>query len=173
MAKNERIWGTTLIALVALLVPFSVSAESRCTLAGTWIGENDAGLAFVITFIPLDATQNKLASIADAANDPSGFGVFPTAVDGTPFQGVAERTGRYTFEQTALAYARDDFNWVGTFAVSGIWTLSQDCNTADVMWYASTYFPGEDPIAGEPFFCFPPIAGSYHRVPVVASFCEP
>ncbi len=174
MSDGYRIGRLVFIVLAALLLlaPPSAAASGRCSLAGTWIGDNDAGLAFLITFIPLDPAHDRLASIAGGANDATGFGLFPTAVDYTPFQGEVKRTGRRTFDYTGLAYARDELGWIGTYAVSGSWTLSEDCGTGTVVWHASTFFAGQDPFADTPFFCFPPITGSYHRVSVVPSLCE-
>ena len=174
MRNGETIRGTMFFALAALLlmVASAAAAAGRCSTAGVWIGENDLGLTFIISVTPIDNAHKRFLVHGGDANEPTGFGLFPTAVDGTDFQGVMERTGRYTFDQTSLAYARDDVGWVGTFAVSGTWTLSQDCSTAEVIWYGSAFFPEDDPIGGEPFFCFPPITGLYHRVPVVPSSCE-
>jgi hypothetical protein len=174
MRNSRTVVAAVILTLAALLlVPTNASAAGRCSLAGTWIGQNDAGLNFLITFNPLDNAHKTFSSLADSPDDPAAFGVFPTATDGTAFQGTTRRTGRYTFEQTALAYQREgNAGWVGTFAVSGSWRLSKDCRTATVVWHASAFLPEDDPIGGVPFFCFPPITGVYHRVPVVASACE-
>lgn len=114
MSDGYRIGRLVFIVLAALLLlaPPSAAASGRCSLAGTWIGDNDAGLAFLITFIPLDPAHDRLASIAGGANDATGFGLFPTAVDYTPFQGEVKRTGRRTFDYTGLAYARDELGWM-------------------------------------------------------------
>ena len=160
-----------LIVVILVFVSTPLFAQGRCSLAGTWTGENDAGLVFLITFTPLNNSHSRFSAFAGHANDPTGFGLFPAAVDLSAFQGEAQRTNIRTFYQTALAYVRDDFGWIGTWAVSGTWTLSKDCGTAEVVWQASAFFPGQDPIADPPFFCFPLITGVYHRVPVVASSC--
>ena len=162
---------SVLIAFVCLCLTAPLFAQGRCSLAGTWTGDNDAGLVFLITFTPLNNSDSRFSTFAGHANDPTGLGLFPTAVETSAFQGEAQRTTIRTFDQTALAYVRDDFGWIGTWAVSGTWTLSKDCGTAEVVWYASAFSPGQDPIADPPFFCFPPITGVYHRVPVVASSC--
>ena len=160
-----------LVVVILVFVSTPLFAQGRCSLAGTWTGENDAGLVFLITFTPLNNSHSRFSAFAGHANDPTGFGLFPTAVDLSAFQGDAERTDIRTFYQTALAYVRDDFGWIGTWAVSGTWTLSKDCGTAEIVWQASAFFAGDDPTADLPFFCFPRITGVYHRVPVVASSC--
>ena len=91
----------------------------------------------------LDNAEKQFSLLSGSANDPTSFNVFPTAVDHTAFMGTADRTGRDTFDSRALAYSRDDFQWIGTIAVAGAWTLSEDCTTASVTWNAGAFFPGE------------------------------
>ncbi len=153
----------------------SDSDSGRCSLAGTWFGETDAGFVFLITFNPLDNSHRAFSIIADAdANHPSGGGVFLEAVEFGTFHGEAKRTGPRSFEQMSLAYGRDDsfpLPWIATITASATWELSSGCDTAEVNFQAATFFPEQNPFVDEPFFCYPPDTGTYHRVPVIGSAC--
>jgi len=160
-----------LVVVLLVFVSTPLFAQGRCSLAGTWTGENDAGLVFLITMTPLDNAHRTFSSIADADVNPPGA-VFPGATEVGTFHGELVRTGKRSFNQTALAYVRNDDGWIGTLAVSGTWTLSKDCGTVEVLWYASGFLPGDDPFASPPIFCLGPITGVYHHIPVVPSSCE-
>ncbi len=145
-------------------------AAGRCTLAGAWHGENDAGFVVLITVIPIDNAHGRFVVIADAAANPPGSS-FPGAVDATAFHGSLVRTGPRTFAQTELSYARDDSAWIATFHVAGAWELPEVCDTAEAPWQSAAFLSFQDPFADEPIACLPPVIGTYRRIPVAASPC--
>jgi len=144
-----------LFYILALIFFCSISAMAiagpkGCKLQGSWYGTGD---------ITLLTTYNGMsANFGTIIEELPGFdmtfgGTYPDVVEGTTLRGTWQRTGGNTFVFTQLAYGLDAVgNIIYKVKNSGTKTLSDDCNSMEVLSTIEFYGPEDDPFAG-PGFC--------------------
>lgn len=147
-----------------------------CTISGVWL-ETQPGLGSnFLVLTPLDRWEWRLAvDIESIDMDASFFGMFPGATY-THFRGTAERVGRNRVSYSGVNYAVGDQvdPATGTLeilyiaAMTGEFTIAEDCSSLSPAGAAGFYAPSQDPYGDEePLYgCYPIGVGAVvRRVP--------
>jgi hypothetical protein len=124
--------------------------SAGCRFQGSWIGYDAAGASWLST------AAGQSASSGTYALETPGFDVtfgqsFPAAYAST-FRGSWERLDGNTFGATLLAIAVDASGAPVYIAkLSGIDTLSKDCNSMSIVATVELFWGNEDPFEDVPF----------------------
>jgi hypothetical protein len=128
----------------------AIAGPNGCKLQGSWYGTGD--ITLLTTYNGMSANSGTIIEELPGFDMTFG-GFYPTVVEGTTLRGTWQRTGGNTFVFTQLAYGLDaDGNIVYKVKNSGIKTLSEDCNSMEVVSTIEFYGPEDNPFAG-PGFC--------------------
>jgi hypothetical protein len=146
---------SALVLLTAPTTGFSKDNDSAgCRFQGSWIGYNDAGARWLST------AAGQSASFGTYALETPGLDVtfgqaFPAA-NASAFRGSWERLDGNTFGATLLAIAVDASGAPVYIAkLSGIDTLSKDCNSMSIVATIELFLGNEDPFQDVPFLVMP------------------
>ena len=125
-----QIWqGDIVFAKDKIKMPKGKAFE--CSIAGTWLAAAGDGFA---TFIPTDPTGRRFSLMVDnpLPQNPTLYGVFPTAKALTPVRGVAVKVSPNIYQHTVSQIAVDDSGIpLGELEVTG-YTKLIDCDTREV-----------------------------------------
>lgn len=146
---------SALAFLTAPTTGFSKDNDSAgCRFQGSWIGYNDAGARWVSTAAGQSASSGTYA-LETPGLDVTFGQAFPAA-NASAFRGSWERIDGNTFGATLLAIAVDASGAPVYIAkLSGIDTLSKDCNTMSIVATVELFLGNEDPFQDVPFLVMP------------------
>jgi len=144
-----RLLLATLVLLFACPAITAGEKEADCKLIGSWLGYNQAGLAWwMSTADGQNASQGTLN-----LEVPGSVLFFPDAVAVTEMRGVWKKTGANTFDWTVVAFPYDEStNTLLLAKLSGKDRISYDCDTlyvTDVVM--ELFFPFDNPNTAAPF----------------------
>ena len=149
--------------------------DGRPNPAGTWVQTtHGTGQKALVTVSLTDPDGREFALVTDDfQGTPNFLGLFPSAVDRSPFRGVLASTGPRSGDFTTLAYATDaDGGIVYIMSVSG----SAVFTSPDHVVATATlgiWAPDQDPLGGgSPAYLCVPFEYSLDRVELVDP-CSP
>lgn len=166
-----------LVCLMFALGPTTVLAAKpkpeACQFQGSWIGYNESGANWVST---ADGQSSSAGTyrLESPGYDVTLGGMFSTATGRSVVRGMWERIDDYTFGVTVVGLVVDNLgNTLYILKLSGIDTLSMDCESMSVESTIEFFFGNQDPFdpAATPFYTLssPPHMGYRMRVDLPAS----
>lgn len=142
--------------MLLLLIPSVGQAGGQnCKLHGSWLGYDQSGSAWWMTTASgMNATQGTLILEAPFF-DPTVYGIFPAAVDGTHLRGAWKKTVGRSYDWSVVGYGYDEFRATQYISkLSGKDTM-QDCDTM-LVWNVTleVFAPNANPHEDAPLFAF-------------------